>query len=140
MDMYVKQLITEIKAKEAQMEKRYQQLASFSKKILSKVIGHASEYERYYQLIKTADDDKVSPGSLPFSVYSRPTPVSKSKDDGDESEKISNVLDDQKKVFNRTLHALKSEAISVEQSTGEYIEMIKDLLNYYEDLIEGLKF
>lgn len=140
MDSYVKQLLTEIKEKQALLAKKHKKLAEFSQEILSDTLTHASEYEKYYQLIKGANDEKVSPGNLPFSVYSQPEISKTSQDDGDESEQIQTILNDQKKVFFRKLQVITTESISIEQITDEYARLIKDLHEYYEDLIEQVKF
>lgn len=139
MDMYIKQLVTEIGQKAKAIEMAFEEMSALSKKIFSDTTGHVADYEKYYQLIKDSDDEKVNPGHLPFSVYTRPEPTKPSKE-GDESEKISNILDDKKKVFERNLKVLKSKALYIEQSSDEYIELIKDLHNYYNDLIEDVKF
>ena len=139
MDSYIKQLLSEIGQKNKLMIENMGKLAEFSKKIYSDITGHAGDYERYYKLIKDSDDEKVTPGHLPFAVYSRPEAPKKSEE-GDESEKISNVLEDRKKVFERNLETFKREAILVEQTVSEYIDLVKGLQDYYEDLIEGLKF
>lgn len=139
MDMYVKQLVTEIKEKKRILMNKFDRLSNSLKKVFSEAISNISEYEKYYQLIKIADNEKVSPGNLPFSVYSRPDSPKKEPND-DESEHISNVLEDNKKVFDRKLQVLKSEAIAIEQVTDEFTKLIKDINEYYEDLIESVKF
>lgn len=141
MDMYIKQLLTEIGQKAKALTALLENMSALSKKAYSDIAGHAADYEKYYQLVKTSDDEKVSPGHLPFSVYTRQEPSQpSSKEEGDASEKISNILDDRKKVFNRNLQTLKTKALSVEQGTDEFIDLMKDLQDYYEDLIEGVKF
>jgi hypothetical protein len=141
MDMYVKQLLSEIGQKAKSLQDRLANLGEMSKKVFSEVTGHAAQYEKYYQLVKTSEDEKVSPGHLPFSVYSRPeTPKKADGGDDEDSERISKILDDRKKVFERNLQTIKSSALLIEQDVDSYVEMMKDLHDYYEDLIEGLKF
>jgi hypothetical protein len=139
MDMYIKQLLSEINQSAKNTGIKLKALDSAVKKAYAETTANVSSYEQYYQLIRNADDERVTPGQLPFSVYSRPEPTTKISAN-DESEDIAKMLDDKKKVFERSLKSLKLQALSIEQILDDYTSMIIDLQEYYEDLIEGLKF
>jgi len=140
-NLYIKSLLSEIGEKSRSLGESHIAIQTLSKKIYADAIKLFSDYERYYQLIKDSDDEKVSPGHLPFSVYTKPKPSKKINDDNEgESERISNVLEDHEKVFERNLQILKTKSIHIEQYTTDFVEMVEKLRDHYKDIIEELKF